>query len=56
MAAFRSTTVVRSGLQNILKKRPDDVVFTTALRTPIARLGKGFKHAVSLEFFVYGCS
>lgn len=39
--------IARNGLQSILKKRPDDVVFTTALRTPIARLGKGFKHAVS---------
>ena len=45
--AFRSSSAVRSGLANVLKKRPDDVVFTTALRTPVARLGKGFKHAVS---------
>ncbi|UZJ52831.1 hypothetical protein CBS101457_002151 [Exobasidium rhododendri] len=53
MAAFRPTMVARSGLQNILKKRSDDVVFTTALRTPIARLGKGFKHAYPEELLAF---
>lgn len=45
--ALRSTPALRSGLSNILKKRPDDVVFATALRTPVARMNKAFKHAVS---------
>ncbi|PWN93978.1 putative acetyl-CoA C-acyltransferase precursor [Acaromyces ingoldii] len=53
MAAFRPTLAVRSGLSNILKKRPDDVVFTTALRTPIARLGKGYKHAYPEELLAF---
>lgn len=53
MAAFRSTSIARSGLQNILKKRPDDVVFTTALRTPIARLGRGFKHQYPEELLAF---
>ncbi|PWN45117.1 thiolase [Ceraceosorus guamensis] len=52
--AFRPTSLVRStGLSSILKKRPDDVVFTTALRTPVARMGKGFKHAYPEELLAF---
>lgn len=53
--AFRATAGVRdsSALQNILKKRADDVVFTTALRTPIARYKKGFKDAYPEELLAH---
>ncbi|PWN24610.1 thiolase [Jaminaea rosea] len=42
--ALRASLPRRSALDSLLTKRPTDVVITTALRTPIARMGKGFKH------------
>lgn len=50
--AFRST-LTRSNLSSLLQKRPDDIVFTTALRTPIARMGKGFGHAYPEELLAH---
>lgn len=49
--AFRASASLRdrSGLESVLKKRPDDVVFTTALRTPVARYKKGYKDAVRVS-------
>lgn len=52
-AAFRSSAPLRNSLQGILKKSADDVVFTTALRTPIARFGKGYKHAYPEELLAF---
>ncbi|PWN53463.1 putative acetyl-CoA C-acyltransferase precursor [Violaceomyces palustris] len=51
--AFRTSPTLRKGLSNILQKRPDDVVFTTALRTPIARMKKGFKDAYPEELLAH---
>lgn len=51
--AFRSSLTVRQGLQSLLQKRADDVVFTTALRTPIARMKKGFKDAYPEELLAH---
>ncbi|KAM0755985.1 thiolase [Meredithblackwellia eburnea MCA 4105] len=34
---------VRHGLKSVLQKRPDDIVFVTSLRTPIAKFRGGFK-------------
>lgn len=51
--AFRSNMPLRQGLQSILKKRPDDVVFTTMLRTPIARMKKGYKDAYPEELLAH---
>ncbi|SJX61936.1 probable acetyl-CoA C-acyltransferase precursor [Sporisorium reilianum f. sp. reilianum] len=51
--AFRNSRVVRQGLQSLLQKRADDVVFTTALRTPIARMKKGFKDAYPEELLAH---
>ncbi len=51
--AFRSSPAVRQGLQSLLQKRADDVVFTTALRTPIARMKKGFKDAYPEELLAH---
>jgi acetyl-CoA acyltransferase 1 len=33
--------VVQKGLKNILQKNPHDVVFLSALRTPVTRAKKG---------------
>lgn len=51
--AFRSSPAARNALSNILKKRPDDIVFTTGLRTPIARMKKGFKDAYPEELLAH---
>ncbi|CAO1622111.1 unnamed protein product [Sympodiomycopsis kandeliae] len=42
-----------SAVENLIKKRTDDVVITTALRTPIARMNKGFKHAYPEELLAH---
>ncbi|EPQ28536.1 uncharacterized protein PFL1_03840 [Pseudozyma flocculosa PF-1] len=51
--AFRSSPAVQQGLSSLLQKRADDVVFTTALRTPIARMKKGFKDAYPEELLAH---
>ncbi|PWN21298.1 putative acetyl-CoA C-acyltransferase precursor [Microstroma glucosiphilum] len=54
--AFRSTVprlAKNAALDAVLKKSPSDVVFTTALRTPIARMNKGFKHAYPEELLAH---
>ncbi|MCO5589716.1 hypothetical protein L7F22_043684 [Adiantum nelumboides] len=53
--AFRASATIRdkSSLESILKKRPDDVVFTTALRTPVARMKKGYKDAYPEELLAF---
>ncbi|KAN0061822.1 hypothetical protein ACQY0O_005815 [Thecaphora frezii] len=51
--AFRSSVAVRQGLSSVLEKRASDVVFTTALRTPIARMKKGFKDAYPEELLAH---
>lgn len=53
MTAFRASAPLRNSLSNILTKRPDDVVFTTALRTPVARYGRGYKHAYPEELLAF---
>ncbi|KDN37309.1 thiolase [Tilletiaria anomala UBC 951] len=51
--SFRASPVSRQALANILKKRPDDIVFTTGLRTPIARVKKGLKDAYPEELLAH---
>ncbi|CAO1621871.1 unnamed protein product [Parajaminaea phylloscopi] len=52
--AFRVTSSrCASSLDTLLRKAPTDVVFTTGLRTPIARMGKGFKHAYPEELLTH---
>lgn len=50
---MRATPTLRQGLSSLLQKRADDVVFTTALRTPIARMKKGFKDAYPEELLAH---
>ncbi len=51
--AFRSSSVARQGLQSLLQKRADDVVLLPPLRTPIARMKKGFKDAYPEELLAF---
>lgn len=51
--AFRSSRAARQAVSDLLKTRPDDIVFTTGLRTPIARMKKGFKDAYPEELLAH---
>lgn len=42
-----------NGLSTITQKNPDDVVITLALRTPLAKAGKGGFKDTELDFLVY---
>lgn len=48
--------LLRKGLRNILKKSASDVVFVSALRTPVTRATKGgFKDAYPEELLSHVC-
>ncbi|CAO1616535.1 unnamed protein product [Jaminaea pallidilutea] len=52
--AFRASLPRLAGnLDGLLRKSPNDVVFTTGLRTPIARMGKAYKHAYPEELLAH---
>ncbi len=51
--AFRNSPAARNAAAHLLKKRPDDIVFTTGVRTPIARMKKGFKDAYPEELLAH---
>lgn len=50
--SFRPTAL-RSNLQTLLKKRPDDIVFITSLRTPIGKFKGGFKDMYPEELLAH---
>jgi acetyl-CoA acyltransferase 1 len=48
--------VIQKGLKNVLQKNPHDVVFLSALRTPVTRAKKGgLKDAYDHELLAAVC-